>query len=339
MPSRKRREGDRYFMEYLFFDIECAAVFKETAKICAFGYCLCDEQFNIIEKEDVLIDPKGKFHLTDRKGEDGIVLPYDYSVFKTYPPFKSAYEKIRSLLEGKDRLVFGHATMNDVKYLNLETRRFHLPHFSYQFYDTQLLYMTTRKAFDRQYGLDTVLKDLSIELEGEMKMHRAVDDAYATMRIAEELSKAEGCSLKELLTRHGVVAGRTAGGRMTVGTTAAFEAYQEEKRIRKEQREAERLKFCTYVDKRRPKKKFLAHDKLFSGKTVSFARVIENDFSRAKGMIDALYRLGGTYSFRVETCDVYVGDDREDRRLQNALSLGKEVWSEEKYVSETEGAV
>ena len=40
-------------MKYLFFDIECASVFKNTAKICAFGYCLTDEQFHILEKEDI----------------------------------------------------------------------------------------------------------------------------------------------------------------------------------------------------------------------------------------------------------------------------------------------
>ena len=51
-------------MKYLFFDIECAGVFKNVAKICAFGYCLTDEKFNILEKEDILINPQGGFHLT-----------------------------------------------------------------------------------------------------------------------------------------------------------------------------------------------------------------------------------------------------------------------------------
>ena len=74
-------------MKYLFFDIECAGVFKNVAKICAFGYCLTDEQFHILEKEDILINPQGGFHLTDRKGEQGLVLPYEYSSFKKYPTF------------------------------------------------------------------------------------------------------------------------------------------------------------------------------------------------------------------------------------------------------------
>ena len=72
-------------MKYLFFDIECAGVFKNVAKICAFGYCLTDEQFHILEKEDILINPQGGFHLTDRKGTQGLVLPYAYDSFKKSP--------------------------------------------------------------------------------------------------------------------------------------------------------------------------------------------------------------------------------------------------------------
>lgn len=38
-------------MDLVFFDIECASVYKTSAKICAFGYVVCDENFNIIKKE------------------------------------------------------------------------------------------------------------------------------------------------------------------------------------------------------------------------------------------------------------------------------------------------
>ena len=114
-------------MKYLFFDIECSVVSKKAAKICAFGYCLTDEKFNILEKEDLLINPQGGFHLTDRKGTQGLVLPYEYGSFKKYPTFKERAEKIYALLQDTDTLVAGHATMNDVKYLNLESHRFSLP--------------------------------------------------------------------------------------------------------------------------------------------------------------------------------------------------------------------
>ena len=126
-------------MKLLFFDIECASVFKNTAKICAFGYCLTDETFRILEKEDILVNPQGGFHLTDRKGTQGLVLPYEYEDFKKYPTFPQSEPRIRALLEDADTLPAGHATMNDVKYLNLETRRFSLPSFLFSFADTQFI--------------------------------------------------------------------------------------------------------------------------------------------------------------------------------------------------------
>ena len=46
-------------MNYLFFDIECA----DGTHMCSFGYVLVDEKFNILEKDDILINPKCAFRL------------------------------------------------------------------------------------------------------------------------------------------------------------------------------------------------------------------------------------------------------------------------------------
>jgi hypothetical protein len=143
-------------MKYLFFDIECSVVSKNAAKICAFGYCLTDEKFHILEKEDILINPQGGFHLTDRKGTQGLVLPYKYEDFKKYPTFCQKADRIYGLLQDKDTLVVGHATMNDVKYLNLESKRFSLPSFDFSFADTQFLYMNRIGDFSRQFGVGVI---------------------------------------------------------------------------------------------------------------------------------------------------------------------------------------
>ena len=166
-------------MKYVFFDIECACVYKSVAKICAFGYVVTDEAFNVLEREDILLNPKGKFHLTDRKGGEGLVLPYVYEDFKKYPLFPAAYERIRALLEDKEHIVLGHATLNYVNYLNLETRRYKLPSLKFRFYDTQFFYMNVRREFSRQLGLGAMAEELGVEFTP----HRAVDDAYATMRV------------------------------------------------------------------------------------------------------------------------------------------------------------
>lgn len=85
-------------------------------------------------KEDILVNPQGGFHLTDRKGAQGLVLPYEYKEFKNYPTFPELSPRIYALLEDSDTLVAGHATMNDVKYLNLETKRFSLRSFRFDFW-------------------------------------------------------------------------------------------------------------------------------------------------------------------------------------------------------------
>jgi hypothetical protein len=43
-------------MDYIFFDIECANCFGGRGKICSFGYVITDENFNIRQKNDLIIN-------------------------------------------------------------------------------------------------------------------------------------------------------------------------------------------------------------------------------------------------------------------------------------------
>lgn len=313
-------------MKYVFFDIECASVTKEFAKICVFGYCVTDEQFNIIEKEDVLINPKGGFHLTDRKGREGIVLPYDYEEFKKCPPFPQVYPKIRELLEDENHVVFGHATFNDVKYLNLETRRFRLPALTFSFYDTQLLYMSMTNAFDRQYGLESIVQAMGVDFIP----HRAADDAYATMRVAQAMCAREGRPLKEVLEKYGIKAGCTAKGRTVNGSSAAGARDAEERRKRKEAHEKAHIEYCLFIERKNLGKN--AREGEFSGKVFTFSRMIEYEPQVVKAYAEEVYRRGGKCSSHVDRCNVYVsGNDVNDRRLQRARESNAEVLSEETF--------
>ena len=65
-------------MKYVFFDIECSNSFVESSKICSFGYVLTDEKFNIIKKEDIFINPSGKFKLSD-------IDPGKYTIYTVHP--------------------------------------------------------------------------------------------------------------------------------------------------------------------------------------------------------------------------------------------------------------
>ena len=46
---------------YLFFDIECANCFNGEGKMCSFGYVLTDADFNILDSQDLVMNPETEF--------------------------------------------------------------------------------------------------------------------------------------------------------------------------------------------------------------------------------------------------------------------------------------
>lgn len=299
-------------MKYLFFDIECSVVSKNAAKICAFGYCLTDEQFHILEKEDILINPQGGFHLTDRKGTQGLVLPYQYSDFKNYPTFQERAKKIYSLLQDKDTLVAGHATMNDVKYLNLETKRFSLPSFCFDFADTQFVYMNRIKDFSRQFGLGSIAEELGVEFTA----HCAVDDAYATMKVAEAMCKEEGLTFQALLEKYEISLGRIENYEISQMSSTAQAEYKAAQERRKEEREQKKAEFYRFFDREKRKRK---KEGKLKGKTVCFSHPLELQLELSKKLLTAVFAEGGYFTSRAEECDIYVYVEGEfGARLKSA---------------------
>ncbi|MGN1104156.1 MAG: exonuclease domain-containing protein [Candidatus Coproplasma sp.] len=300
-------------MNFVFFDIECASVYKYSAKICAFGYVLCDEKFNIIKKEDILINPKGKFHLTDGRGERGLVLPYEYADFKKYPLFPEVYSKIKELLEDKNNLVFGHATLNDVNYLNLETKRFHLPSFKFTYSDSQLMYMTSVNDFTRQFGLEYITRNLDVDFTP----HRAADDAYATMKVVEALSNKHGCSGAELEGLLGIKRGSISEYKVTRPDSLKFAEYRKNKEEQKEERSKRKVLFYNAISRRcRPES-----DKL-KGLTFNFSRLIEDKVDVSIPLVEKIRKSGGKYTDKVSECTVYVCEEDDDSiRTKNAREL------------------
>ncbi|MDE7083566.1 MAG: hypothetical protein K2O89_07710 [Clostridia bacterium] len=306
-------------MQLVFFDIECAGVHKTYAKICAFGYVLCDEQFNILEKRDILINPKGKFELTDRKGDKGIVLPYNYEEFKKYPKFNAVYPQIKALLEDKNTVAVGHAVLNDVKYLNLETKRFKLPSFNFKFADSQLFFMAAKNDFTRQFGLEYIAEELGVEFTP----HRAADDAYATMKVVEAMCKKHCCDFFGLASLLGFTAGKISNYTVTPPQCTGLKKFRQAKNKEKQERAEKRIKFNNNLTRKRVKKKGA-----LTGKKFNFSRGIEDDITVSLDFVDKIYDLGGTYKQHVEECTHYVADDGDQtERTKKAIAAGKIIIS------------
>ncbi len=314
-------------MKYLFFDIECSVVSKKAAKICAFGYCLTDEQFHILEKEDILINPQGGFHLTDRKGSQGLVLPYEYSDFKKYPTFKEKAEKIYGLLQDTDTLVAGHATMNDVKYLNLESQRFSLPSFHFSFADTQFLYMNKIGDFTRQFGLGKIAEELQVEFVA----HRAVDDAYATMKVAEAICKAEGATLSQLLEKYQITLGKIENYEITQSTSLPFVEYKAMQEKKKGEREKKKIEFYRFVDREKRKR---SKEGALKGKSICFSHPLELELSLSKPLLSAAFAAGGFFTSKAEECDWYICFEGESgARLKSVQNAGGRVLTPQEFAA------
>ena len=300
-------------MNLVFFDIECASVTKYSAKICAFGYVVCDENFNIIKKEDILVNPKGGFHLTDRKGDKGIVLPYSYADFKNYTPFTKIYDFVKSLLEDKNNVVLGHSTMNDVKYLNLETKRFKLPSFNFSFSDSQLIYMAYKNDYTRQMGLESIANELGVEFTP----HRAADDAYATMRIVEAMCKVNGCGYFELTKRLRLKNGTIKNYNVTAPTSGGEKEYHDKVRTMKRERSEKRVEYFNYISRKKIKR-----SGKYYGKTFTFSHEIEDNLPLAKKLADMIYLNGGRYSTHLTHSDFYVAEASDcTPRTENAQKI------------------
>ena len=72
------------------------------ATICSFGYVISDESFKIQRREDIVINPQGRFYLTGRAGRPDVHLAYPEATFKRAPSFDKFYNKIKTLVENKE---------------------------------------------------------------------------------------------------------------------------------------------------------------------------------------------------------------------------------------------
>ena len=169
-------------MEYLFFDIECANCDGGDGKICSFGYVLTDTSFNVIESEDIIIDPNAPFRLRGygKAQKTYIELAYPEEVFRAAPRFPAFYDRISELLNRRDTLIFGFAPENDAAFLASEFERYDLTNVNFEFCDVQRIFKRhINETGGNQFSLVRACEHLGIATPETV--HKSVDDAMATM--------------------------------------------------------------------------------------------------------------------------------------------------------------
>lgn len=191
-------------MKYLSFDIECADGGKAT--ICSFGYVIADEQFNVLKKEDIVMNPDGKFFLEGRAGRPDVKLAYSKDRFERAPKFPYFYERIKALLENEEYTVVGHSVSDDVAYLNKACKRYKLPALKFSYFDTQRFY---REVTGERRSISLENAMLSLGIERGVQYHRSDEDALATLLVLQKLLEQKGTSLAGYVLNPNPCTGRT----------------------------------------------------------------------------------------------------------------------------------
>lgn len=300
-------------MEYIFFDIECANCFHGRGKICSFGYVITDEFFNVISKNDILMNPHSRFHLYGHGNHPGITLGYDEKTFNSSPDFPKHYKKIRELLTAPGRLVFGFSVMSDANYIKCECERFHKEIFDYSFIDIQRIY-TDYKGLDNTPSLIKCAHEYGVVETQDV--HKSDDDSYFTMRVMKGICQETGLTVPELIKKYPHCKCWCKDGELN----SEFLRYKEEQKAQKLTK-MERLtnspranwmhsspenaeSFASYI-----KRVFVTRDPSspLSGKKVCLSSLYEEyHYNEMMNIVSLLAKQGAKYTRHAYSCDYFV---------------------------------
>lgn len=256
---------------FLFFDCECANCFDGIGKICSLGYVLTDDEFNILEQEDLVMNPETEFDWYLFSPKNSCQLAYSKDYFRAKPPFSAYYKRIKKLFTNGNTYVGGFAVANDVGFLNSACERYYEEYIQYRAFDVchlaEKVYGQKKKLFEWVQFLECDSSDLS--------KHKSVDDAVATMlvfkKICEKLEKAPEEVLKE--------------NKDFFVTTEEVAEIAQERQYKKEMM----AKIKNYYNRRSPN----PIRKIYQGQRFELNKKIFVDLERAFNITKRIYEGGG----------------------------------------------
>lgn len=279
---------------YLFFDCECANCFDGEGKICSLGYVLTDDDFNIIEKDDVLINPKCEFDWYILNPKNPCHLAYSKDEFRAHPDFESYYKDIKKLFTSGNRKIFGFSVDGDVSFINTACERAGVNYIQFSALDLQPV---LNEVYQNKMKLSLWCQYLHIDTSS-YTAHRSVDDAEMTMLCCKAMCKKLGITGDELYEKfHGNL----------IGWEYMLDV-MEERRIKRE------LK--AKIDKLINKKNAFAKNKPFFGKQFELDRGIYHDLEDAYEVVKTLYDEGGVVSQHISGKGYFVIKDAISEKVR-----------------------
>lgn len=340
-------------MKYIFFDIECANCFHGNGKICSFGYVVTDEFFNVIEKQDIVINPKARFYLPTRDNQPEIVLAYDEKEFKASPDFTKFYPKIRELLTDDDAIIFGFSVMSDARYIKSECERYESKilklgyddkFFDYNFIDVQRIY-TDLHHLENTPSL--ISSAASYGVTENQDIHKSDEDALFTMKVMKGICEETSLSPIEVIKKYPNCKCWCKNGELDTEYTR-YKEYLKIKRladmetVAKSPRsnwmhglDSNRQEFSKYAS--RVFVNYSNPHPIFGGKRICISNLYEEyHFKEMMNIVSILAKNGIRYTSNSSYCNIFVTytfDDesirqscyRKNKALRTIANEGKEI--------------
>ena len=177
-------------MKFLSFDIECC----DGNHICEFGYVCFDNDFNLLKKECIPINPARPFRLSRYGEAPEVSLFYSEKEYKSSPEFPAVAEKIRNIIADADMIV-GFSMRNDYLFLKKACERYGLSSIEFTYNDIQRLYRVHTNG-KNELSLQHFLEEVGVDMS-DLYMHRSDDDSYGVMLALKKMCENSG---KEILS-------------------------------------------------------------------------------------------------------------------------------------------
>ena len=181
-------------MNYLFIDIECC----DGKHMCSLGGVLIDQNFHMIDKFDILINPQQRFKINNCKKDLKLFYPQD--LFLKQPSFANFYTKIKHLLTLDGLSIIGFSILNDFNFINYACNRYGLKQLELSGFDVQLLYKTINHD-NQVHSLERIANELDIPY-GSFALHKSCDDAHLSMFILRTLCYNEKLDIGQILDKY-----------------------------------------------------------------------------------------------------------------------------------------
>lgn len=304
-------------MRCLFFDIESSTGY--FGDICEFGYVITNEKLDVISKENILINPNGRFC----KRIMNEIVSYEKSEYKSKPDFTCYYEKIKEIVSSSD-VVLGYSMTNDAIHLNAECKNYAKKCIDFNFYDVQRIVFEYDNSLI-EIGLERALLKLNIKREG--KPHNAMDDSYNTMLVLKSILDNLDFSLEELLKMVSHIEDKNING---IIESVEINHKNKKERIIERINKGKSIEndkmlskiFNKYIKDVRMKKNSKS---CLNGKKICVSKKFENgDFKDMMNLITLLARRGARYTIKESEADWYVKhqeDSNDSPRYNNVKHI------------------